>query len=163
MKRLLIAFALVFVFAAFALTVDATATAGKTPEGVVKQPATGLQPLMGPCCISGVYQGVREDTSCTGDKKPSKDKFTMEITQAPKCGGTITAKVTDAKDGHVSHFTGTVSPGTPKGCCTITGKKTSGTDTTTFKGVLCKKLKAKWEGKGDYVSDCRGFWQMHQR
>ena len=163
MKRFLTALALILVFASPALAADATATTGQAREGAVNQPATGLKPLMGPCCISGLYQGLREDTACTGDNTPSKDKFTMEITQAPKCGGTFTAKVTDAKDGHVSYFNGTVSPGTPKGCCNIAGKSTSGTDTTTFKGVLCKKLTTKWEGKGDYVSDCRGIWQMHQR
>jgi hypothetical protein len=163
MKRFLMASAAVWMFATGALGAEPSATTGPISEGIVQQPAIGLEPMIGTCCIGGDYQGVRQDTECTEVKTPSRDKFTMEIRQAPRCGGTFAATVTDAKDGHVSFFTGTVSESAQKGCCSISAKARSTTDTTTFNGVLCKGPTRTWEGKGQYVSDCRGVWEMRQR
>lgn len=156
MKRLVIIFALVFLFNAPAFAVDtSTTTLHKT--GV---PGTAV--LTGPCCIGGHYTGNKKDTLCKPGQTPKKGKFTMDITQAARCGGTFTARVTDTEDGTITNFSGTVTPGKTKGCCTIDGVSTSGTDNIHFYGNICKTL-GKWKAKGDFTgSNCSGVWDMQQ-
>ena len=164
MKRLVIIFAMVFLFAATswaAVSSVNSVSTGTTPQLQTSTP-TGLTTLAGACCITGKYLGSKTDTVCKPGQTPKKGKFTMDITQATRCGGTFTAKVTDAEDGKITTFTGTVVPGLTKGCCTIDGVSTSGTDSIHFKGTICKKI-LKWEAAGGFESNkCTGTWEMKQ-
>lgn len=158
MKRTLTicTFALVFLFAATAFAVD---TSTQTLPSTITPGATLLT---GSCCISGHYEGNKIDTSCKPGNTPKTGKFTMDIIQATRCGGTFTAKVIDSEDGKVTDFSGTVSASPLRGCCTIAGKSTSGTDNIKFKGNICKET-TKWKAKGSFTSsNCSGVWDMHQ-
>ncbi len=164
MKRIAMAVAVLLVSVVWCFAVEQPVPDLKQPVQVKPQDQV-LQPgqlkPVGICCVSGKYAGFHQDISCASGTKPKKEKFTMEIKQTGKCGGTFQAKVTD-EGGKITDFSGTVKPGGPKGCCLIEGKSTSGTDNIHFKGTLCKKL-MKWEGKGDYQSKkCKGIWEMHK-
>jgi uncharacterized protein (DUF2147 family) len=164
MKRLVIIFAMVFLFAATSWAAVSSVNSGSTGTTPQLQPSTpvGLTPLVGACCITGKYLGTNTDTVCKPGQTPKKGKFTMDITQSTRCGGTLTAKVTDAEDGKITTFKGTVVPGPAKGCCTIDGVSTSGTDNIHFQGTLCKKI-LKWEANGSFKSNqCKGVWEMKQ-
>lgn len=165
MKRFVTIFTIVFMLAAASWAFSAVTT-GNTQIGTTPQLQTttpgGLTLPVGPCCITGKYSGSKTDTVCKPGQTPKTGKFTMDITQTTRCGGTFTAKVTDAEDGKITTFTGTVVPGTPKGCCTIDGVSTSGTDSIHFKGTICKKI-LKWEATGGFESNkCTGTWEMKQ-
>ena len=156
MKRVVILLATVMLFATSAFAVD---TSTRTlPSTTI--PGTAL--LTGPCCISGHYAGTKQDTFCKPGETANTGDFTMDITQAARCGSTFTAKVTDSKDGKITDFAGTVAPGTTRGCCLITGKSVSGTDNINFTGTICKDG-LKWNAKGTFKSNrCSGNWNMHQ-
>ncbi|MBN1546958.1 MAG: hypothetical protein JW902_09885 [Syntrophaceae bacterium] len=158
MKHIITIMAIVFSFATMAFAADSTIPKVMT----LPSPTPELKVIMGPCCISGHYLGNRQDTVCKPGETPGKGKFTMDIKQAARCGGTLTATVTDSKDGTVTQFAGTVAAGKIRGCCDISGKSTSATDSTSFKGIICKEL-TKWKAKGTFISaNCSGTWDMQQ-
>jgi hypothetical protein len=156
MKRWSLIAVLVLFWGSTAFAVD---TSTKTFPSTI---TPGSAVLLVNCCISGHYEGSKEDTLCKPGETPHKGKFTMDITQATRCGGTFTAKVTDSEDGKITDFSGTVTASTIHGCCTIIGNSTSGTDNVKFKGTICKEA-TKWRAKGSFTSvNCSGVWNMQQ-
>ena len=157
-KSFLIVIAIVSMFSAVAFAADPAST--RTLPSTIKPDVVTLGST---CCISGHYLGLKEDKLCTIGETPKKGKFTMDITQAAKCGGTYTAVVTDSDDGHVTNFSGTVTASPLRGCCTMSGNSTTGSDNIKIKGTICKKgLKWKVENGTFKTNKCSGVWSMQQ-
>ncbi len=158
MKSILTGIAIVFMFSTAVFAADPAST--RTLPSTIKP---DVMPIVSTCCISGHYLGVNEDKLCTAGETPGKGKFTMDITQAAKCGGTYTAVVTDSDDGHVTNFSGTVTAGPLRGCCTMSGNSTTGSDNIKIKGTICKKgLKWKVENGTFKTNKCSGIWSIQQ-
>lgn len=162
MKRIIILVLCTVFLASFGFSAEKSNPPLQTmPQAGTITPAGPPHPI-GSCCISGKYRGEKEDTSCVPGHTPKRSKFTMDITQAGGCGGTFTAVVTDSHDGVTTNLSGTVAPGSPRGCCQIEGRSTSGTDNIQFKGTMCKK-DGKWDVSGTFKTvHCKGNWKMTQ-
>ncbi len=155
----------------FFFILAAVASAQTQQQPIPVRPQGGIPPKVpGKCCIAGEYEGYRKDAlpptkSCP---KPEEGPFKMVIYQAERCGSKIWGKVT-GEDGSVQEFSGSVTPGTEKGCCNINGETTKKPgEVTRFKGTLCLKG-GKWMGKGTYTTQrvpegivCNGTWEMKQ-
>jgi hypothetical protein len=164
MKRIGIVIFCLFVLVTLCFAAEKVAPLSKTPVTTKSAELTpkpeSVLPVAG-CCISGKYSGMKTDTTCIVGHKPEKNKFTMDITQAGKCGNTWQGTVTGS-EGNTTTYSGTVAVGGPKGCCAINASSTSGTDDVHIKGTLCKKG-LKWEAKGDFNDKfCKGTWEMNQ-
>ena len=158
MKSILTGIALAFMFSTVVFAADPTST---RPLPSTSKPA--VVPIASNCCIGGHYLGWKEDKLCTADEKPRKGKFSMDITQGARCGGTYTAVVTDSDDGHVTTFSGTVTASPLRGCCTMSGNSTSGSDNIKIKGTICKKdMKWKVDNGTFKTNKCSGVWSMQQ-
>ncbi|MDX9746722.1 MAG: hypothetical protein WCX84_04100 [Syntrophales bacterium] len=171
MKKLIIFFAVFVMFCA--VPVQAADPAGTAPP-MVKKPGL-VKPtreesdflLKRPhlrCCISGHYEGKMRETHCKEmGSKPTSGKVTLDIDQGASCGSAFEARSVNAGDGKVTHFKGTVTPGSSKECCNFTAQSISGRDNVHLKGEICCEKTKNCLLKGQFTSvDCSGVTEMRK-
>ena len=114
------------------------------------------------CCISGIYDGWRNDNASLTCTDPGAGKFRMYLYQEKGCGSKIWGKIVDTTDpGDPMKFKGSVEAG-KGGCCIIRGVASKPGESVKFKGTICKVL-GKWKIKnGKYTNSggCSGYFGM---